>query len=41
MDVQVIGHTCARALAEIQTDVESLRLYRGAQKRLRVNDQIP
>src|SRR5512133_215388 len=41
VDVQVIGNTCSRALAEIQTDVESLRLYRGAQKRLRVNYQIP
>ena len=41
VDVQVIGHTCARALAEIQTDVKSLRPYRGTQKRLRVDDQVP
>src|SRR5882672_9571763 len=41
VDVQVIGHTGAGALAEIQTDVESLRLYRGTQKRLRVDDQVP
>src|SRR5206468_6209754 len=41
MDVQVIGNTRARALAKIQPDVESLRLYRGAQKRLRMDDQVP
>jgi hypothetical protein len=41
VDVQVIGHTCSRAFTEIQTDVESLCLYRSAQKHLRVNDQIP
>src|SRR5439155_6133248 len=37
----MIGHTCARAFANIHTDIEPLRLCRVAQKRLRMHDQIP
>src|SRR5438093_11022206 len=41
VNVQMIGNTCARALANVQTDVEPLRLGRRAQKRLRMHHHIP
>ena len=41
VNMQIIDDARARAFAKVDANIEPLRLRRGAQKRLRMRDQIP
>jgi hypothetical protein len=41
VEMQVIGHSRAGALPEVQTDIETLRMHRFTQQHLSMRGQIP